>query len=222
MGKAIYVGVSEWFTAESRRLMGGDWRTIYNGIEISGYTATASVGADAPLVFLSRIAPIKGCHLAIMAAKAAGCRLVIAGNIQDQAYFDRHIQPNLETGKIEYVGTVNDAQKNALLGRARALIVPVQWDEPFGLVFAESLACGTPVISWKRGALPEIIDHGRTGFLVTAEEALAPAIDRLHTLDRRACRESAERRFSAETLFRSYENLCLEALSRPSSMRRNP
>jgi glycosyltransferase involved in cell wall biosynthesis len=171
----------------------------------------AAVPADAPLVFLSRVEPIKGAHLAIDVARQVGRRLVIAGNHGEEGeigrYWREQIVPHLGRDAVEYIGPVDDRQKNDLLGGAAALLVPVQWDEPFGIVFAEALACGTPVISCPRGALLEIVRDGREGFLADTVEGLAGAVGRLASIDRAACRQRVEKEFSADEIVRRYEAL---------------
>jgi glycosyltransferase involved in cell wall biosynthesis len=160
------------------------------------------------LFFLSRVERIKGAHTAIAAARRAGRRLIVAGNHADSGeekrYWDEEIVPHLGKDGIEYVGPQDDVQKNEWLGKAAALVVPIEWEEPFGIVFAEALACGTPVISSPRGALPEIVRDGIDGYLATGVEATAQAIGRLGTIDRRRCRERAEASFSADGMVENY------------------
>ena len=174
------------------------------------------VGQDAPLVFLSRVERIKGAHTAITVARRTGRRLIIAGNHASSGpeldYWTNEIAPHLG-GAIEYVGPVDDQQKNALLGQAAALIVPIEWNEPFGIVFAEALACGTPVISCPRGALPEIVRHGVDGFLVTTIEEACNAVAKIDKIDRRNCRKRVEDRFSATIVSAQYERLYEERLA---------
>ena len=158
-GSLSFTGISDYICRQGRRA-GGEWRTVYNFVDTDIYEFEPEVGQDAPLVFLSRVERIKGAHTAITVARRTGRRLIIAGNHANSGpefdYWTDEIAPHLG-GAIEYVGPVDDQQKNALLGQAAALIVPIEWNEPFGIVFAEALACGTPVISCPRGALPEIV-----------------------------------------------------------------
>lgn len=203
-----------YFTGCSRRLIRdvesvGKWRVIHNAVPVDRYRFVESVSADAPLVFLGRIEEIKGPHLAIDVARASGRRLVIAGNVADahRAYFETRIEPQVDGNAIAFAGPVDDRQKNDLLGRAAALLMPVLWDEPFGIVMAEALACGTPVIGLSRGAIPEVIDHGVTGYVCEDTAAMIDAVGHIGSLSRAACREAAERRFSKAALVDAYEAL---------------
>lgn len=205
-----FTGCSEYIAAMGRP-HGGTWHAIPNFVDTDRYTFSATVPADAPLVFLSRIERIKGAHIAIEVARRTGRRLVIAGNHAesgpDRLYFDEVVKPHFGREGIEYIGPVDDTSKIALLGSALAMIVPIQWDEPFGIVFAEALACGTPVISSPRGALPEIVRPGVDGFLVDSIEAACKAAERVGGLARADCRQRAEERFSAEVVTSQYEAL---------------
>lgn len=202
-----FTGCSEFICRMGRR-SGGDWQPIHNFVEPERIPFTAAVGANAPLVFLSRVESIKGPALAIAIARQAGRRLVIAGNRishgPEADFWERAIAPHLGRDGIEYVGEVNDTQKNRLLAEAAALVVPVQWDEPFGIVFAEALAGGVPVISCARGALPEIVEHGRTGFLIDTVEQGVEAVGRLAEIDRTECRRAADTRFSVGPIAAQY------------------
>jgi glycosyltransferase involved in cell wall biosynthesis len=172
----LFTACSEYIAAQGRQ-WGGTWLAIPNFVDTDFYRFEPAVAPDAPLVFLSRVERIKGAHTAIEIAQRARRRLIIAGNrVNDgegMAYWQKEIAPHLNRDGIEYVGPVNDAQKNELLGKAEALLVPIEWNEPFGIVFVEALACGTPVISCPRGALPEIVRNGKDGYLVNsiAEQA---------------------------------------------------
>ncbi len=176
------------------------WDVIYNGVATERYQFEPAVPADAPVMFLGRIERIKGTHLAIEIAKKAKARLIIAGNVPEgaehQAYFKTEIEPHVDGRQVMYAGPVDDSMKSELLSQVRALLMPVLWNEPFGIVMAEALACGTPVIGFARGSVPEVVADGVTGFVGESVEALADAIGRLSRIDRRACREEAERRFS--------------------------
>ncbi|MCM1981751.1 glycosyltransferase [Lyngbya confervoides] len=214
---AQLAGQSLMFTGCSQHISrtgsaaGGTWRTVYNFVELETFTFQPQVAPDAPLVFLSRIERIKGAHTAIAAALRTGRRLIIAGNRVEsesgQAYWREEIAPYLGKNGIEYVGPVNDAQKNLLLGTAAAMIVPIEWEEPFGIVFTEALACGTPVISTPRGAVPEIVRQGVDGFIAADLEALCDAIGNLPRLNRADCRQRVESCFTAQTINDQYEQL---------------
>ena len=195
---------------------GGRWQPIHNFVEPSQFTFTETVPDDAPLLFLSRVERIKGPDVAIAIARAAGRRLIIAGNHADSGpehdFWTTEILPHLGKSGIEYVGPVDNVAKAALLAQASALLLPIRWDEPFGIVFAEAFAAGTPVITTRRGATPEIITHAETGFFAhTVEEAVA-AIHALPSLSRLRCRREAETRFSATTIITAYESLYQERL----------
>ena len=169
----------------------------------------AIVANDAPLVFLSRIERIKGAHTAI--AKKSGKRLIIAGNYSETGeagkYWHEEIKPLLGKDNIEYVGTVNDEQKNNLLGKALAMIVPIEWEEPFGIVFAEALACGTPVISCPRGSLPEIVQEGLNGYLIADIDEGVRTVNQVSQIDRARCRQSVVGYFSSNHIVEQYELL---------------
>lgn len=206
----IFTACSEHI-ARMGRAWGGTWIAIHNFVDVNFYRYSPHVDVDAPLVFLSRVEEIKGAHIAIRIARESGRRLVIAGNrvnsAEGQRYWSQEIEPFLEKGYIEYIGPVNDAQKNVLLGGAAALVVPIQWDEPFGIVFAEALACGTPVIACARGALPEIVQDGKNGFLIENTEEGVAAVHALSGIDRRTCRRVAEDRFSSHVATNAYLSL---------------
>jgi glycosyltransferase involved in cell wall biosynthesis len=202
-----FTGCSE-FICRMGRPAGGEWHAIPNFAELDKIDFVPQVPDDAPLVFLSRVESIKGPDLAIAIARRAGRRLIIAGNHAtsgpERDFWENAVAPHLGRDGVEYAGEVGDAEKNTLLGRAAALLVPVQWDEPFGIVFAEALAAGTPIISCARGALPEIVEPGRTGFLINSADEGAAAVGRLAALDRAECRRVAETRFSVEACAARY------------------
>jgi glycosyltransferase involved in cell wall biosynthesis len=193
---------------------GGEWRTIFNGVDPGRYRFVPAVPGDAPLVFLGRLEAIKGVHHAIAIAKIAGRRLVIAGNRiavgPGTEYFRREVAPHVDGSQVRYVGPVDDGDKNALLGSAAALLMPVEWEEPFGIVMAEAFACGTPVIGFPRGALPEVVRHGVNGFLCGTVAEAAAAVHRLDDLDRSAVRRDCEARFADRVIVDAYERLYRE------------
>lgn len=211
-GRLTFTGCSDYI-ARRGRPAGGEWHGIPNFADTEGLTpGSPSVPDDAPLVFLSRVEEIKGAHWAIEIARRTDRRLIIAGNHSDRDdpeghFWREQIAPEIGKGGIEYVGPVDDAQKKALLGGARAMVVPVQWDEPFGIVFAESLACGAPVISCPRGALPEIVRPGIDGFLIKSIGEGCEAVERVGALDRAGCRRRAVDHFSADAVVARYSDL---------------
>ncbi len=214
-GSLTFAGNSEYICRQGKRA-GGEWRAIHNFVDTNIYNFQPRVAEDAPLVFLSRIERIKGAHTAIAVARRTGRRLILAGNHAatgpELDYWTREIAPQLGGG-VEYVGPVDDTQKNALLGKAAAMIVPIEWNEPFGIVFAEALACGTPVISCPRGALPEIVRPGVDGFLVNSVEEACDAVVGLSKIDRADCRKRAEQCFSVPVITAQYERLYEECVA---------
>ncbi len=210
-GKSLAFTGCSGYIAKLGLRASSNWHVVPNFAPVRQYDFSPHVADDAPLVFLSRLEAIKGCHIAIEIAKRSGRRLLIAGNRVEQGsgqgYFAREIEPHLGKDGIEYIGAVNDEQKNRLLGQAAAMIVPIQWDEPFGIVFAESLACGTPVIATPRGAVPEIIEHGTHGFHIKDVDDGVAAVAKLASIDRALCRERALQRFASDVIAREYVRL---------------
>ncbi|MSU58682.1 MAG: glycosyltransferase family 4 protein [Pedosphaera sp.] len=191
---------------------GGQWRTIFDGVEMEKYQFVERVAPDAPLVYLGRLEAMKGVHTAIAAAKAAGRKLIIAGNkvttTADLGYFDQEVAPHLDGRQVEYIGPVNDAQKNELLGRCAALLFPTQYKEGFGIVMAEAMACGTPVLATPCGSVPEVVRDNVNGFVCRRVEDFSLAVQRLSGLDRAAVRADCEQRFNAVAIVAQFEQLC--------------
>lgn len=197
---------------------GGDWRVIYNCASPTRFHPSAEVDPEgAPLVFLGRLERCKGAHTAIDVAQRLGRALIVAGNVStladERAYFERELRPRIDGERIRYVGPLDDEQKVAVLGGAAALLLPVEWDEPFPVVLPEALLCGTPVIGFRRGGIPEGIDHGATGFLCDDAQGMADAVSRLATIDRRHCRAEGVRRFSDAAIVDAYESLYRELVA---------
>jgi glycosyltransferase involved in cell wall biosynthesis len=176
--------------------------TVHHGIELSRFTFSATGGED--LVVLGRIHPDKGIADAIEIANQAGRRLKIAGPIQDQAYFEERVAPRVDGDKVCYLGSVGPEQRADLLASAAALLHPIAFAEPFGLSVVEAMAAGTPVIAYSKGAMPEVIDEGVTGFLVSDITAAVAAVESAITLHRADIRRTAERRFSADHMVDRY------------------
>ena len=210
-GKGITFTACSRYCASTADFAGGSWEIIPNGVMLEKYEFNPSVPADAPLVFLSRIERIKGAHTAIAVAKKAGRRLIIAGNYllegEGYKYFCQEVLPHCDNETIKYIGAVDDEQKNKLLGSAAAMLFPVEADEPFGIVMAEALACGTPVIASRRGAVPEVVEDGINGFICNSQEEMIDAVYRIKDIDRKSCRDIAEERFSAEVIVAKYLQL---------------
>jgi glycosyltransferase involved in cell wall biosynthesis len=170
------------------------------------------------LAFIGRISPEKRPDVAISIARRAGIALKIAAKVDniDRDYFEARIAPLLDHPLIDYIGEIGDDQKSEFLGNALALLFPIDWPEPFGLVMIEAMACGTPVIAWNRGSVPEVVDHGVTGYIVDSEEEALAALSNIGQIDRRTVRAVFERRFAARTMARSYVDLYARLIdSRP-------
>ena len=178
--------------------------TVYNGIDLSLYPLQDRGGDN--LIFLGRIHPDKGVHLAIEVARLSGLPLLIAGIIQDRTYFQERVEPHLDR-TIRYIGPVDVPGKNELFARARALLHLNTIPERFGLVLAEANSAGVPVIAMDRGSCREVIEDGRTGFLVNNVEEAARSLQRLPEIDRKACRQRVEQCFSIEAMVESYERV---------------
>ena len=179
--------------------------TVYNGIDLSLYPFQKQAGDD--LVFLGRIHPDKGVHLAIEVARRSGRRLIIAGIIQDEAYFHNRIEPHLDGCTAKYIGPVDVAGKNALFARTAAVLHLNTIPERFGLVLAEANAAGVPVIAMDLGSCREVIADGLTGFLVDSVDQAVQALGRLPEIDRLACRQRVEQLFSIDTMVAAYERV---------------
>ena len=160
------------------------------------------------LAFLGRIAPEKGPETAIQLARAAGLPLKIAAKVDkaDREYFKERVEPLIDGEQIQHIGEIDERQKQAFLGNAAALLFPICWPEPFGLVMVEAMACGTPVIAFQAGSVPEIIEDGLTGFVVDPDEAIAAA-GRIRNLDRQNVRKRFEQRFTARRMAEDYVRL---------------
>jgi glycosyltransferase involved in cell wall biosynthesis len=224
----LFTGCSDSVSRETARLgpSAGSWRTVYNGVDAGKYSFVPSVPGDSPLVFLGRLEPMKGVHEAIAIARASGRRLVIAGDRveagPDRSYFDEQIAPHLNDRDVRYIGPVDDAGKNALLGSAAALLFPTLWEEAFGIVMVEAMACGTPVVGFSRGAVPEVIKDGENGYLCRTREDAIRAVLQLDRIDRGSVRADCEARFEARVIVEAYEKLYEEMSSRRTHQAARP
>ncbi len=184
--------------------------TVYNGVDLTTYTFSPE--PNDYVLWVGKFNPDKGTKEAIQAAKLAGVKLQVAGAIdtldpQDKAYYEDVVKPMIDGGQVTYIGELTDEEKNKVYGQARALLNPIQWNEPFGLVMAEAMATGTPVIGFPNGAAPEIIVDGKTGFLVQTVEEMAAKISEVGSIDRKAVRARVEEHFSAETMVDGYNRI---------------
>ncbi len=195
--------------------------TVHHGIDLRPFQFQPRAGTY--LAFLGRISPEKGLDTAIQVACRAGMPLKIAARMplnipdpeaqRDWRYYREVIEPLLKQPGIEYIGEVGDEAKSDFLGGAAALLFPIRWPEPFGLVMVEAMACGTPVIALRHGSAPEVVEHGVTGFVADDEDAMVRAIDRLGDIDRHACRRAAETRFSAAAMADRYEQVYQQVIT---------
>jgi glycosyltransferase involved in cell wall biosynthesis len=195
--------------AQRGPLPGANWlATVHHGLPASLH-AFNEAPREPYLAFLGRICPEKRLDRAITVARRTGLRLRVAAKIDtvDRAYFREAIEPLLDHPLVEFVGEIGDREKSAFLGNAAALLFPVDWPEPFGLAMIEAMACGTPVIAWRCGSVPEVVDEGETGFIVVDEDQAVAAVGRLGRIGRRVVRAVFERRFTAETMARQYAQL---------------
>ncbi len=221
--QANYVAVSQsqakWLASNTPgvNLVG----TVHNGVDLD--ELTLSLEREDYLLFLGRFHPNKGADLAIDVAERLGLPLVIAAPAppdDQRAWFERLVAPRLR-GKIEWIGPVEGPAKTSLIGRARAVLAPIRWEEPFGLVIAEAMACGTPPIAFRRGAAPELIVDGVTGFLVDDVSGMEAAVDRLSTISPRACREWVGAHFSLDRMIDGYLALYERYIDSDSDSRTN-
>ncbi len=179
--------------------------TIYHGLPEKRLMPRSDI-QPGYLAFLGRISPEKRVDTAISIAAKCGLPIKIAAKIDrvDQAYYDEQIKPLMSQPHVEYIGEISEAEKAAFLSGAHALLFPIDWPEPFGLVMIEAMACGTPVIAFKRGSAPEVVDHGVSGFLVSDEMEAVAAVNRLHTVSRDTVRQQFEARFTAQRMAKDY------------------
>jgi len=201
---------------DQRRLLPARWiATVLHGLPPDLYSFSAARGGY--LAFLGRISPEKRPDRAIEIARRAGVRLKIAAKVDkaDEAYFNQAIRPLIKGPGVEYIGEINDSEKQAFLGGASALLFPIDWPEPFGLVQIEAMACGTPVIAWRRGSVPEVIEQGVSGFIVEGIDEAVDAVQNIGSLRRESVRKRFEQRFTIERVARDYVRV-YESLGEPT------
>jgi glycosyltransferase involved in cell wall biosynthesis len=186
--------------------------TVYHGIDLNQFTFREKIGKY--LLFFGRIHNDKGAREAIEISLKSGMRLIMAGIIQDEKYYEQEIKPHLNSNKIDYIGSVSPEQRNKLLGEAYALLHPINFNEPFGLSVVEAMACGTPVIAFKRGSMAEVIHNTKTGFLVKSIEEAVNVLDYIKDINRLNCRKWVEEKFSVDRMVDDYINVYEKILSK--------
>ncbi|MGW0802481.1 glycosyltransferase family 4 protein [Nonomuraea sp. NPDC002799] len=176
--------------------------TVHHGIDLDAFPFDPVGGRR--LIAFGRIHPDKGTHTAIEIARRAGMPLTICGIVQDERYFEKEVAPKVDGEQVRFLGSVGPERRGEILGSGAALLHPIAFDEPFGLSVVESMACGTPVVAYRRGSMAEVVDQGVTGFLVDSLDEAVTALTRITTIDRAGCRAQAERRFTADRMVTSY------------------
>jgi len=205
-------GLSSISLSQRQPLPKANWiGNVYHGLPLDKYLPPASAEPDGEpyLVFLGRLSRDKRPDRAVEIARRAGLKLKIAAKIdaEDKPFYQEVVEPLTDGDRVEYVGEIGDGDKADFVGKARALLFPIDWPEPFGLVVIEAMAVGTPVVVWRQGAMPEIVDQGETGFVVDSIEEAVEAVAAVERLDRRAVRAHFERRFASTRMARDYETI---------------
>lgn len=188
---------------------------VYHGIDLGEFDFNPR--PDDYLLYFGRIHPDKGTREAIDIALSCGCRLLLAGIIQDKAYFNQQVAPFIDNSQITYLGSVGPEKRNSLLGGARALLHPIHFNEPFGLSIIEAMACGTPVIAFNRGSMPEVILHEKTGYLVKNVQEACLKVKNIDSIKREDCRQWVERQFSRQRMVKDYLKLYQFIVKQPKS-----
>jgi len=214
--KACIVAISQAQLDDAPPEMGGG-SVVPNPIDCGEWPFQEE--KDDFLLWIGRMSPDKGPHRAIAAAREAGARLVLAGPVQpgQEKFFAEEVEPAVGKDGVEYVGEADADRKRDLYTRARALLMPIRWPEPFGLVMVEAAACGTPVIAFAEGSAPEVVQDGETGFVVDDEHAMAAAIGRLGEIEPSRCRRACEERFGVPAVVARYEDVYRDAMTHHSS-----
>jgi glycosyltransferase involved in cell wall biosynthesis len=208
--KATIVAISRAQLADAPPAL-QDATVVHNPLNFDEWTL--STAPSDHVLWMGRMAPVKGPHRAIAAARAADVPLVLAGPVQpgQEEFFAREVEPAVDGDRVRYVGELGAEEKMKAYGDARALLMPIRWAEPFGLVMTEAMACGTPVIAFAEGSAPEVVTDGANGWIVDDEHAMAAAIGRVDEIDRASCREHAEHAFGLEPALDGYEDVYLQA-----------
>jgi glycosyltransferase involved in cell wall biosynthesis len=200
---ALFVSISD---NQRQPVPGLNWlATVHHGLPPAMFEPSAT--PDGYLAFLGRIVPEKGPETAIRLSRASGLPLKIGAKVEQKRYFKERIEPFVDGKHIQFIGEVGERDKESFLQKAAALLFPIDWPEPFGLVMIEAMACGTPTIAFSRGSVPEIIEDGVSGFIVRNEAEALSAIARLPELDRGGVRRAFERRFTARRMAEAYVNV---------------
>jgi glycosyltransferase involved in cell wall biosynthesis len=187
--------------------------TVHHGVDLDGLAFTPSGGPG--LVSFGRIHPDKGTHTAIEIARRAERTLTVCGIVQDERYFAEQVAPHIDGDRVIFLGAVGPQDRSEILGRAAALLHPIDFDEPFGLSVVESMICGTPVIAYRRGSMPEVVDEGVTGYLVGGVDQAVAAVDAVRAIDRAGCRAHARRRFGAKRMVADYVTVYEQLIGEP-------
>lgn len=194
-------------------------KNIYNGIRVTDFTYQEE--HDGYLAFLGSFTAHKGPDKAIEIAKKTGKKLIMAGKVDPLKvrWFDKHIKPHIDDDQIKFIGELDHVEKNKLLGGAEALLMPISWREPFGLVMAEAFACGTPVIATRLGSAPEVVKHGKTGFLCDDTNCMIKCVKQIPIIDRANCRKEAVNRFSTKKMAKSYADTYRQVIAEEKDYR---
>jgi glycosyltransferase involved in cell wall biosynthesis len=203
-GKVFYVSISDADRSPDLDYI----KTIHHGIDLKQFDFQPE--PDDYLLFFGRIHHDKGAKEALEIARACNKKLILAGIIQDEAYYHQYVKPHLDKHHAVYIGSVGPDQRNRLLSKAYALLHPINFNEPFGLSVIESMACGTPAIAFNKGSMPELIEHGKNGFLVSSCEEAIQHVARIKTIDRLDCRQTVEDRFTVDKMVEKYIDVYAE------------